>query len=252
MRSIDINSDLGESFGAWTMGNDGQVLQQVSSANIACGFHASDPVTMQKAVVLAKANGVAIGAHPGYPDLVGFGRREMKVSPQDLRAMVIYQIGALQAVCRAEGAKLVHVKPHGAMYNMAAKDEKLALAIADAVASVDDSLILVGLSGSLMADAAAAKGLRFAAEVFADRAYEDDGSLVSRTKPGAMIEDEDLAIRRMITLVKEGTIESIHGKEIALQADTICVHGDSPNAIAFARALRSALQAEGLAIAPLA
>ena len=241
MKNIDINSDLGESFGAYTMGNDADVLRYVTSANIACGFHASDPLTMQKAVRQAKEAGVKIGAHPGYPDLVGFGRREMKVSPAELKAMVLYQVGALQAVCRAEGTKLHHVKPHGAMYNMAAKDEELADAIAQAVAAVDGSLTLVGLSGSCMKAAAEKQGLAFAAEVFADRAYEDDSSLVSRTKPGAMIEDEDLAIRRMLRLVKEGTVESIHGREIALQADTICVHGDSPKAVLFAKKLREAL-----------
>ena len=244
MKNIDINSDLGESFGAYTMGNDAEVLHYVTSANIACGFHASDPLTMQKAVRLAKEAGVKIGAHPGYPDLVGFGRRELKVSPAELKAMVIYQVGALQAVCKAEGTKLHHVKPHGAMYNMAAKDEKLADAIAEAVAAVDGSLVLVGLSGNCMKAAAEKHGLAFAAEVFADRAYEDDGSLVSRTKPGAMIEDEDLAIRRMLHLLETGTIESSNGKEIRLEADTICVHGDSPKAVLFAKKLREALTAK--------
>ena len=244
MKNIDINSDLGESFGAYTMGNDAEVLRYITSANIACGFHASDPLTMQKAVRLAKEAGVKIGAHPGYPDLVGFGRRELKVSPAELKAMVIYQVGALQAVCKAEGTKLHHVKPHGAMYNMAAKDEKLADAIAEAVAAVDGSLTLVGLSGSCMKDAAEKHGLTFAAEVFADRAYEDDGSLVSRTKPGAMIEDEDLAIQRMLHLLETGTIESSNGKEIRLEADTICVHGDSPKAVLFAKKLREALTAK--------
>ena len=244
MKNIDINSDLGESFGAYTMGNDAKVLRYVTSANIACGFHASDPLTMQKAVRLAKEAGVKIGAHPGYPDLVGFGRRELKVSPAELKAMVIYQVGALQAVCKAEGTKLHHVKPHGAMYNMAAKDEKLADAIAEAVAAVDGSLTLMGLSGSCMKAAAKKHDLAFAAEVFADRAYEDDGSLVSRTKPGAMIEDEDLAIRRMLHLLETGTIESSNGKEIRLEADTICVHGDSPKAVLFAKKLREALTAK--------
>ena len=244
MKNIDINSDLGESFGAYTMGNDAEVLRYVTSANIACGFHASDPLTMQKAVRQAKEAGVKIGAHPGYPDLVGFGRRELKVSPAELKAMVIYQVGALQAVCKAEGTKLHHVKPHGAMYNMAAKDEKLADAIAEAVAAVDGSLTLMGLSGSCMKAAAEKHGLAFAAEVFADRAYEDDGSLVSRTKPGAMIEDEDLAIRRMLHLLETGTIESGNGKEIRLEADTICVHGDSPKAVLFAKKLREALTAK--------
>ena len=251
MKTIDINSDLGESFGAYSMGNDAQVLQHVTSANIACGFHASDPLTMVKAVRMAKEAGAAIGAHPGYPDLVGFGRREMKIAPEEVRALVLYQIGALQAVCRAEGAALHHVKPHGALYNMAAKDGKLALAVADAVAGADEGLILVGLSGSLMADAAKAKGLRFAAEVFADRAYEDDGSLVSRSKPGAMIEDEDLAIARMVRLMREGTLESVSGRIISPAADTVCVHGDGPKALAFAARLREAFAAEGILVRPL-
>ena len=248
MRFIDINSDLGESFGAYTMGNDGEVLKHVTSANIACGFHASDPLTMVKAVRQAKAARVAVGAHPGYPDLAGFGRREMKIAPEEVRALVLYQIGALQAVCRAEGARLSHVKPHGALYNMAAKDEKLAMAVAEAVAGAGSSLVLVGLSGSLMADAAKAKDLRFAAEVFADRAYEDDGTLVSRSKSGAMIEDEELAVKRMIRLMHEGVIESINGKDIPLQADTICVHGDGPKALAFAAKLREALEQDGIAV----
>ena len=248
MRTIDINSDLGEFSDDLHLENDRRVLHCVTSANIACGFHASDPLTMAKSVRMAKEAGAAIGAHPGYPDRENFGRREMQFSLEEVRAMVLYQIGALQAVCRAEGAVLTHVKPHGAMYNMAAKDEALAEAIADAIAAADDSLVFTGLSGSCMADAAAAKGLRFAAEVFADRAYEDDGTLVSRSKPGAMIEDEDEAVRRMIRLIHEGVIESINGKDIPLAADTICVHGDGPKALAFASKLREALEADGIAV----
>ncbi len=251
MRTIDINSDLGESFGVYTLGNDSEVLKYVTSANIACGFHASDPLTMVKAVRLAKERGASVGAHPSYPDLVGFGRREMKVTPAELRAMVLYQIGALETICRSEGLRLGHVKAHGSMYNMAAKDEKLAEALADAVASADDRLVLVGLSGSLMESAAVAKGLRFSAEVFADRAYEDDGSLVSRSKPGSMITDEALAMDRMVRLLRDGTIESVSGRTIRLKADTICVHGDGEKAIAFASALRSRLEAEGFAVASL-
>ena len=251
MRTIDINSDLGEFSDAAHLESDRQVLTRVTSANIACGFHASDPLTMMKSVRMARDAGAAIGAHPGYPDREGFGRREMKMSPDEVRAMVLYQIGALQTICRAEGTKLHHVKPHGALYNMAAKDEALALAIAEAIARTDEKLILVGLSGSLMEMAAKAKGLRFAAEVFADRAYEDDGTLVSRSKPGAMIEEESLAFSRMIRLMREGVIESINGREIPLAADTICVHGDSPKALAFARGLREALNAEGITVCGL-
>ena len=248
MRTIDINSDLGEFSDDLHLESDRQVLGCVTSANIACGFHASDPLTMTKSVRMAKEAGAAIGAHPGFPDRENFGRRAMDLPPEEVRAIMLYQIGALQAICRAEGAALTHVKPHGALYNMAAKDIALAEAIADALASIDSSLILVGLSGSLMADAAKAKGLRFAAEVFADRAYEDDGTLVSRSKPGAMIEDENEAVSRMIRLMHDGVIESINGKDIPLQADTICVHGDGPKALAFASKLREALEQDGIAV----
>ncbi|MCR4710832.1 MAG: LamB/YcsF family protein, partial [Clostridia bacterium] len=246
MRTIDLNSDLGESFGAYKMGRDEDVLAYISSANVACGFHAADPLTMVKTVRLAKARGVAVGAHPGYPDLVGFGRREMKIAPEEVRAMVIYQIGALAACCASEGIRLHHVKPHGAMYNMAAKDPRLADAICDAVAAVDEGLILYGLPGSEVERAAKAKGLRFAAELFADRAYEEDGSLVSRSKAGAMITDETEAISRMVRVLREGKLTSITGKDIALSGDTICVHGDGEKALAFTSLLRERLLAEGM------
>lgn len=245
MRTIDINSDLGEFSDESRLENDRKVLQYVTSANIACGFHASDPFTMTKSVRMAKEAGVRIGAHPGFPDREGFGRHPMDMNPEEVKAIVLYQIGALQAICHAEGARLHHVKPHGALYNMAAKDEALALAIAEAVAEAGEDLVLFGLSGSLMETAAKAKGVRFASEVFADRAYEDDGTLVSRTKPGAMIEDETLAIARMARLMNEGVIESVNGRDIPLKADTICVHGDSPKALAFAKALREAMESLG-------
>ena len=251
MRTIDLNSDLGESFGAYKMGRDEDVLAYISSANVACGFHAADPLTMVKTVRLAKARGVAVGAHPGYPDLVGFGRREMKIAPEEVRAMVIYQIGALAACCASEGIRLHHVKPHGAMYNMAAKDPRLADAICDAVAAVDEGLILYGLPGSEVERAARAKGLRFAAELFADRAYEEDGSLVSRSKAGAMITDETEAISRMVRVLREGKLTSITGKDIALSGDTICVHGDGEKALAFTSLLRERLLAEGMQIQAL-
>ena len=246
MRTIDINSDLGEFSDDAHLESDRSVLQCVTSANIACGFHASDPLTMVKAVRMAGEAGVAIGAHPGFPDRENFGRLPMEMSPEEVKAIVLYQAGALQAICKAEGTKLHHVKPHGALYNMAAKDEALALAIAEAVAAIDEDLILFGLSGSLMEKAAKAKGVPFASEVFADRAYEDDGTLVSRTKPGAMIEDETLAIARMVRLMNEGVVESINGKSIPLRVDTICVHGDSPKALAFAKALREAMESLGV------
>ena len=248
---IDLNCDLGESFGAYKLGLDDQVLPYLSSANVACGFHASDPVVMDKTVALAKDAGVAVGAHPGYPDLQGFGRRNMTIPPREVKAMIMYQIGALQAFCTARGLKLQHVKPHGALYNMAGKDEALAMAVCEAIQAVDDSLILLGLSGSKMLEAADKIGLRSAREVFADRAYEEDGSLVARTKPGAMITDEDEAVARVIRMIREGRVTAVTGKDIPIRADSVCVHGDSPKALAFVQKIRAALTAEQIQIVPL-
>ena len=248
---IDLNCDLGESFGAYKLGLDDQVLPYISSANVACGFHASDPVVMDKTVALAKDAGVAVGAHPGYPDLQGFGRRNMTIPPREVKAMVMYQIGALQAFCTAHGLKLQHVKPHGALYNMAGKDEALAMAVCETIQAVDDSLILLGLSGSKMLEAADKIGLRSAREVFADRAYEEDGSLVARTKPGAMITDEDEAVARVIRMIREGRVTAVTGKDIPIRADSVCVHGDSPKALAFVQKIRAALTAEQIQIVPL-
>lgn len=248
---IDLNCDLGESFGAYKLGLDDQVLPYISSANVACGFHASDPVVMDKTVALAKDAGVAVGAHPGYPDLQGFGRRNMTIPPREVKAMIMYQIGALQAFCTARGLKLQHVKPHGALYNMAGKDEALAMAVCEAIQAVDDSLILLGLSGSKMLEAADKIGLRSAREVFADRAYEEDGSLVARTKPGAMITDEDEAVERVIRMIREGRVTAVTGKDIPIRADSVCVHGDSPKALAFVQKIRAALTAEQIQIVPL-
>ena len=216
---IDLNCDLGESFGNYKIGMDEEVIKYISSANIACGFHASDPLVMVKTVSLAKENGVSIGAHPGYPDLVGFGRRNMNVAPEELKAMVQYQIGALNAFCKSAGIKMNHVKPHGAMYNMAAKDEKLALAIAEGIAEVDDSLILLGLSGSQLLTAAATVGLKCANEVFADRAYEEDGSLVARTKAGAVITDEEEVIERVIKMIKEEKVKTLSRSNTMMQQE---------------------------------
>ena len=246
-----MNCDLGESFGAYKLGLDDQVLPYISSANVACGFHASDPVVMDKTVALAKDAGVAVGAHPGYPDLQGFGRRNMTIPPREVKAMVMYQIGALQAFCTAHGLKLQHVKPHGALYNMAGKDEALAMAVCETIQAVDDSLILLGLSGSKMLEAADKIGLRSAREVFADRAYEEDGSLVARTKPGAMITDEDEAVARVIRMIREGKVTAVTGKDIPIRADSVCVHGDSPKALAFVQKIRAALTAEQIQIVPL-
>ena len=245
---IDLNCDLGESFGNYKIGMDEEVIKFISSANIACGFHASDPLVMEKTVALAKENGVKVGAHPGFPDLVGFGRRNMNVSSDELKAMVMYQVGALSAFCKAKGLKMNHVKPHGAMYNMAAKDIKLALAIAEGIAQVDDSLILLGLSGSQLLKAAQEAGLKCAAEVFADRAYEEDGSLVARTKAGAVIADENQVIERVIKMIKLGKVQAITGKEIEIKPDSICVHGDNPKALNFVKLIRQRLTQENIKI----
>lgn len=251
MLKVDLNCDLGESFGNYTLGLDGEVIKFVSSANVACGFHASDPLVMQKTVKMAKAAGVAVGAHPGYPDLVGFGRRNLNVQPAELKAMVQYQIGALKAFCQAEKIGLQHVKPHGAMYNMAAKDEKLAFAIAEGIAEIDPSLILLGLSGSEMLKAAEKLGLKAKKEVFADRAYEEDGTLVARTKPGAMILNEDEAIERVLGMVKFGKVKAVTGREIGIEADSVCVHGDSPKALEFVKKINAALSGEGICVAAM-
>lgn len=251
MIKVDLNCDMGESFGNYTCGMDAEVVPHISSANVACGFHASDPLVMEKTVALCKENGVSIGAHPGFPDLVGFGRRQMQVSADELRTMVIYQVGALKTFCDATGVKLRHVKPHGAMYNMAGKDEQMAHAICEGIYAVDPSLVLLGLSGSKLVTAAKKIGLRVAREVFADRAYEEDGSLVARTKPGAMITDEDEAIARVVAMVTEHKTKAITGKEIEIEADSICLHGDSPKAVLFAEKISAALKKAGVEIAPM-
>lgn len=249
MKRVDLNCDLGESFGRYTLGLDEQVIPLISSANIACGYHASDPLIMEKTVRLAKASGVGIGAHTGFPDLMGFGRRNMNISAAEAKAYTKYQIGALLGFCKAEGVKLQHVKPHGAFYNMAAKDYVLAKAICEGIREIDPSIKLLGLSGSEMIHAAKDTGLAYGQEVFADRAYEEDGTLVNRRKPGAMITDEQEAIQRVIRMVKNGTVTSITGKEIQIQADSVCVHGDGEKALMFVKKIREALQAEGIRIA---
>ncbi|MCR4953642.1 MAG: LamB/YcsF family protein [Treponema sp.] len=245
---VDLNCDLGESFGNYKIGMDEEVIKFISSANIACGFHASDPLVMAKTVEMAKENRVKVGAHPGFPDLVGFGRRNMNVSASELKTMVQYQIGALNAFCIAKGVKMNHVKSHGAMYNMAAKDIKLASAIAEGIAEVDTSLILLGLSGSQLINAAKEVGLKTASEVFADRAYEEDGSLVARTKSGAVITNEEEVFNRVIGMIKTGRVKAITGKEIPIQVDSICVHGDNPKALNFVRMIRERLIQENIKI----
>lgn len=251
MYFVDLNSDLGESFGSYKLGNDEQVLNYVSSVNIACGFHAGDPVVMEKTVLSAIERSVAIGAHPGYPDLMGFGRRKMQLDASEARAYMIYQIGALKAFVEASGGKLVHVKPHGALYNMAAVDEHLAETLAKAVYDVDRELAFVGLSNSLMVKAAETVGLRTVHEVFADRAYNSDGTLVARQVEGALIKDIEVCVSRVLKMVKDRRVTAIDGTEIGIRADSVCIHGDSETALIFARTLRERLEAEGIIIKPL-
>lgn len=251
MYKVDLNSDLGESFGRYTIGSDDRIIPLITSANIACGFHASDPVVMMKTVNMVKEAGTGAGAHPGYPDLMGFGRRNMNVSHEEAKACTLYQISALGGMCKAAGVKLSHVKPHGAMYNMAGKDYELSKAICEAIKEYDPSLIVMGLAGSQMVKAARDMGLKTAEEVFADRAYEEDGSLVARSKPGAMIEDEDEAIARVIRMIKEGKVQAITGNDIDIKADSVCVHGDGEKALLFVEKIRKALTDEGIEICPL-
>lgn len=251
MYQIDLNCDLGESFGCYRLGQDAQVIPWITSANVACGYHASDPVVMERTIAMAKEAGIQVGAHPGFPDLMGFGRRNMQVSYEEAKAYTLYQVGALDGFCRAKGMTLQHVKPHGALYNMAAKDAGLAEAICRAVQEYDSNLILMALSGSEMIKAAESMGLSAASEVFADRAYEEDGTLVNRRKDGAMITDEEEAIFRVIRMVKEKKVQAITGKDIPIRADSVCVHGDGEKALAFVRRIREALEKEGIRICSL-
>ncbi len=246
---VDFNSDIGESFGSYKMGLDEEVIGCISSANIACGFHAGDPGWMRHTVGLAEKNGVGIGAHPAFPDLRGFGRRNMVVDPQEARDDVVYQIGALTAFTR--GKRLQHVKPHGAMYNMAVKDEALARAICEAILEVDQRLILLALSGSRWIEIAEEMGLRVAREVFADRALMPDGALAPRSRPGAVLHDADQIAERTLRMVTEGTVEAVDGSEVEVVADSICLHGDTPGAVAMARAVRDTLEGAGVQVVPL-
>lgn len=251
MKMVDLNCDLGESFGNYKIGMDEQILPWITSANIACGFHASDPVIMDKTVRMASECGVMIGAHPGYQDLAGFGRRNMKVAPAEVTDLIIYQIGALKAFCAAYGVRMQHVKPHGALYNMADKDEELAMAVCRGIQAVDEGLILLGPGSGQMVQAAQKSGLKTAGEVFADRAYMEDGSLVPRTQPGAMIEEEDEAIKRVLKMVQNGTVTAITGEEIPVKADSVCVHGDGEKALLFVQKIKKALDEAGIATAPM-
>ena len=251
MPSIDLNCDLGESFGAYTIGMDSAVIPFITSANVACGYHAGDPLIMQKTVAACKQHGVHIGAHPGYPDLMGFGRRNIAATPAEVKAYIQYQVGALSAFCTAAGVPLCHVKPHGAMYNMAAKDEALARAVCEGILEVNPKLTLLALSGSAMVRAAHETGLPVKNEVFADRGYQADGTLVPRSRPGAMITDEDEAIARVIRMAKEGVVRSVDGVDVPLTADSVCVHGDGEKALAFVQRIRAALTDAGIEVKAL-
>jgi 5-oxoprolinase (ATP-hydrolysing) subunit A len=251
-KCIDLNSDLGESFGQWQMGNDEAMLNVVSSANIACGFHAGSPAGILKTLKAAKANDVKIGAHVGYPDLVGFGRRNMDVATDELTADVIYQIGAIKGLATSIGTKVSYVKPHGALYNTIAHDKRQAMAVIDALCLVDPSLILVVLAGSKLIEWAKEEGLNVVAEAFADRAYHADGTLVSRKEIGAVLHDPDLVADRMLQLVNDGGVMSIEGQFVRIEAGSICVHGDSAGALAMAEKVRQKLQQNGINIASFA
>lgn len=245
---IDINCDLGESFGRYRLGEQKEMLQYITSVNIACGFHAGDPTVMRETVKRAIDYGVKIGAHPGLPDLNGFGRREMAITPQEAYDMVIYQIGALQGFLQTYGETMQHVKPHGALYNMAVKDSQLAEAIAKAVYDMSPNLILFGLASSAMTEAAEKIGVPAAHEVFADRTYQADGSLTPRKQPNALITDETQAVQQVIQMVKKGTVTTVQGTEMVLKADTVCIHGDGEHALQFARFIHERLQQEHIHI----
>ncbi len=251
MSYIDINCDMGESFGSYRLGRDEEILDYITSANIACGFHAGDPTTMRKTVQLALQKDVGIGAHPGFQDLIGFGRREMSVTPMEAYELIIYQIGALNAFVQAEGGKMQHVKPHGALFNMAAKNARLAEAIAEAVYKVNPELILFGLSGSELINAGRKTGLRTADEVFSDRTYQHDGTLTPRKNTNALITDPDTAINQVISFIKNGKVKSIQGTDVLLKANTVCIHGDSDSALTFAESLNKSLTAQGITIAKI-
>lgn len=245
MSPINLNADLGESFGAWRMGDDAALLQVIGSANIACGFHAGDPVVMRETVRLAVANGVSLGAHPAFPDLQGFGRRVMQLSPKELEATILYQVGALQAMAAAEGGRVSHVKPHGAMSNMACADEAMATTVARAVKALDRELILLAPAHSALERAGEAAGLRVAREVFADRSHQADGQLTPRSQPGAVLHGAQDCVQHVLRMLDAGGIVTTDGQRLPTRIDSICVHGDGPGAVEAARAIRAALEAAG-------
>jgi UPF0271 protein len=244
--TIDINCDLGESYGIYKIGNDEAIMPFISSANIACGFHAGDPQTILKTIIMAIKNNVAIGAHPGYPDLEGFGRRPMKLGNDEIRASILYQVGAIKSIAETCGGRLQHVKPHGALYNSASKDYDLAMVIAVAIKDIDSSLILVGMAGSEMIRAADKTGLVSASEFFADRSYNDDGTLVSRYFPGAVINDTRKVVERAVIVLNEKVVETISGKTIPIHADTICIHGDGKRAFEHVESLGNTFRSMGV------
>ena len=251
MSPINLNADLGESFGAWTMGSDAELLQVIHSANLACGFHAGDPVVMRETVRLAIANGVSLGAHPAFPDLQGFGRRVMQLSPRELEAAILYQVGALQAMASAEGGRVTHVKPHGALNNMACADEAMAATVARAVKALDPQLILLAPALSALERAGEAAGLRVAREVFADRTYQADGQLTPRSQPGSVLHDAADCVRHVQRMLEASGIVTAEGERLPTPIHSICVHGDGPGALAAARAIRTALEAAGHRLAGL-
>lgn len=251
-KRINLNADLGEGFGPWTMGADAELLGIIASANVACGFHAGDPLVMRRTLRLAKQRGVEIGAHVAYPDLQGFGRRRMEMAPEELEAAILYQIGALAGLAQAEGLRLAHVKPHGALNNAACADLELARTVCRAVLACDRQLILLAPALSQLAAAGREAGLPVVEELFADRAYLDDGQLVPRSRPGAMIHGADASLAHVLRMLEEGAIVSVNGQRLPVRAGSVCVHGDNAEAVATARTLREGLQAAGYAIAPLA
>jgi len=251
MYKIDLNSDLGESFGNYRIGEDEKILEHISSANIACGWHAGDPTVMEKTVKLAVKNNVKVGAHPGFLDKMSFGRRKISVIPEDLKTYIKYQIGALMAFCQSNGIKLQHVKPHGAMYNMAAENKDLAEAIAKGVYEVDENIILMGLAKSELIKAGEKIGLKVAREMFGDRAYNEDGTLVSRSKENAVLHDTDLVVNRILEMIENNRVKSINGKWINIRGDSICVHGDTKEAVEFVSKIKKKLRKNKVAIRPL-
>ncbi|MGW9856583.1 5-oxoprolinase (ATP-hydrolyzing) subunit A [Staphylococcus hominis] len=251
MIKVDLNSDLGEAFGNYSFGGDKDIIPLITSANIACGFHAGDENVMNQTVKFAKENHVSIGAHPGLPDLKGFGRRKMDIDPTEVYNLIVYQLGALEGFCKIHQTRINHVKPHGALYNMGTKNKDIAKAIAKAVYDFDSSIVLVGLANSLLISEAKVIGLKTASEVFADRRYEDNGQLVSRNEPDAVITDTDEALKQVLKMVTENKVLSRNGKEIDLETDTICVHGDGKHALEFVTQIRKKLTKEGIDIQSL-